>query len=201
MEYAVNKYRKYIFIIFLFQLFPSFCNTANAETDNETFKRHYPVPEHGELILDVPAEWEVTYFSPSEKKPPIITFYKKDDQKKEVFQLNLSPLWDDGFKRNITEPEQIYKFVEEVGQTILEMSDQTRLELQSFKGEAGEGYFFKLTDSKAGVNEYRYLTQGAISIGEILVVFSLFSHDADSIIHKKAFKMLQTAIHKFQRDV
>ena len=187
--------------IFLLLLLLSVCNIVYGNTGAETIQRLYPIPEHGELRLDVPAEWEVTYFSPSETKPPVITFYTKDDKRNEVFQLNLSPLWDDGFKRNITAPEQIRKLVTEVGQTVIKMSDETELILHSLEGKDGEGYFFNLTDSSAGPGEYSYLTQGALSVGKILVVFSLFTHEPDTVIHKKALKMIQTAVHKFQRDV
>ena len=172
-----------------------------VKADYKTVQRLYPVPEHGELVLEVPEKWEVTYFSPAENKPPVITFYQKDDKKKELFQLNLSPLWDDGFGRNITSPEQIRDFVNNVGQRVLELSDETELQLLLIQGTDGQGYFFSLTDSSAGPGEYRYLTQGALSVGEILVVFSLFTHEPDSPIYDSVMKMLQTASLRFQRHV
>jgi hypothetical protein len=80
-----------------------------AHAAENALQRAYPVPEHGELILNVPASWEVTYFSPGETRPPVITFYKK--------------------------------------------------------------------------------------------VFSLFTHDQDSLLQEKTLKMIQTAIHRFQRHI
>ncbi len=39
-----------------------FCLAAQALTGmNNTESRAYPVPGHGELVLDVPQHWEVTY--------------------------------------------------------------------------------------------------------------------------------------------
>jgi hypothetical protein len=96
--------------------------TTLAHAAENTLQRAYPVPEHGEIILNVPASWEVTYFSPGETRPPVITFYKKDKTAGELFQLNISTLWDDGFERNITRPERIRALVEDSGSTPLQSS-------------------------------------------------------------------------------
>ena len=172
-----------------------------AEPEEATIQRAYPVPEHGEIILNVPANWEVTYFSPGELKPPVITFYKKDKSQGELFQLNISTLWDDGFERDITRPEEIRALVEETGMNILESSKEEDLKLIPFKGTQGEGYYFVLSDKSARPGEYEYLMQGAVSVGEILVVFSLFTREPDSTYQAETLKMLMDAMHKLQRHL
>ena len=172
-----------------------------AETGEAAIQRAYPVPEHGEIILNVPASWEVTYFSPGETKPPVITFYKKDKNHGELFQLNISTLWDDGFERDITKPEQIRSLVEETGINILEYSKEEELKLMPFKGTQGEGYYFVLSDKAARPGEYEYIMQGALSVGEILIVFSLFTREPDSTYQSEMLKMLRNALHKLQRHV
>jgi len=52
---------------------------------------------------------------------------------------------------------------------------------------------------KAG--EYKYLTQGAMNVGEMLLVFSLFTYEPDIQFQDMVLTMLQTAIHKFQRNI
>ena len=172
-----------------------------AEPEEAAIQRAYPVPDHGEIILNVPASWEVTYFSPGETKPPVITFYKKDKNQDELFQLNISTLWDDGFERDITSPEQIRALVEETGMNILEYSKEEELKLIPLNGTRGEGYYFVLSDKAPGPGEYEYLMQGALSVGEILVVFSLFTQEPDSPYQDKTLKMLLDALHKLQRHV
>ena len=185
----------FFFLYFIFQ--------ANLfATDNtDLTQRNYPVPGHGELVLKVPENWEVTYLSLAEDKPPVITFYQTDSQKREIFQLNLSIFWDDGFKRKITNPDNIKALVTNVGESILESSAESELVLNPISGVAGQGYYFKLSDKAAKTDEYKYLTQGALGVGEVLLVFSLFCYEPDIQLQNMALEMMQTAIHKFQRDI
>ena len=161
--------------------------------------REYPVPEHGTLVLSVPENWNVTYYEPGDKPSPIIIFYPQ--QKPHDFQLTLSPLWDDGYSRNITHPDYVREFVAKVGEDILRYSDQDTLELQELSGTAGQGFYFQLSDSSAPEGEFRYLTQGAITLNEILLVFAFFSNqNADEKINA-TLEMLQKAVQNHQRDV
>ena len=173
----------------------------SATDSNNIIQRNYPVPDHGELVLKVPENWEVTYLSLAEDKPPVITFYQTDSQKREIFQLNLSIFWDDGFKRKITNPDNIKALVTNVGESILESSAESELVLNPISGVAGQGYYFKLSDKAAKTDEYKYLTQGALGVGEVLLVFSLFCYEPDIQLQNMALEMMQTAIHKFQRDI
>ncbi len=172
-----------------------------ADTGEETTRRYYPVPEHGELVLNVPSDWEVTYVETGKVSPPVITFFRKDVNKQELFQLNLSILWDDGFERNILDPEHIRQLVEDTGKNALAGAEQSELSLLPLAGEMGSGYFFNLADAEAKAGEYRYLTQGALSVGELLVVFSLFTHQPDDHFLHKSLQMIQTATHRLQRHV
>ena len=187
---------KYLSFFFLYLIFP-----ANLFATNNIIQRPYPVPDHGEVILNVPENWEVTYLSLAEDKPPVITFYQTDDDKRELFQFNLSMLWDDGFKRDIRDPENIKALVTNVGEGILESSVESELVLIPISGVDGQGYYFKLSDKAEKPGEYKYLTQGALSVGEVLLVFSLFTYGPDKQLQNMALEMMQTAIHKFQRDI
>ena len=169
--------------------------------DYETENRKYPVPEHGELVIDVPTSWEVTYVSLSEKKPAIITFYKKNEIGGEIFQLNISVLWDDGFIRDITSPEHIRSVVENSGKELLQNSVEKEISLVPLDGLEGTGFYFNLTDAQPRQGEFRYLTQGAIGVGEVLLIFSLFTNDLKSGYREKMLAMILSARHKLQRQV
>lgn len=166
-----------------------------------TTQRNYPVPGHGELVLEVPGDWEVTYLSLAGDKPPVITFYQTDNQEKEIFQFNLSIFWDDGFKKDITSPESIKTFVTEVGEGILESSKETELVLVPITGKEGQGYYFNLTDKAEKAGEYKYLSQGALNVRELLLVFSLFTYEPDIQLRNMALQMIQTATWNNQRHI
>ncbi|MCG8378769.1 MAG: hypothetical protein MI865_04750 [Proteobacteria bacterium] len=166
-------------------------------TDHEVFD----IPGHGELALKVPKAWNYRYTKTDEDKPPLITFYVKDKSDGEIFQLNMSVLWDDGYQRNVTSSEFIYSLVKQTGEAILSQSDESELILSEIKGAGGKGYLFDLTDSQAGQGEYKYLTQGALSVGEVVLVFSLFSNDEESLLRDAMLKSVKSAQHIFEKNV
>lgn len=167
------------------------------EIDTEVFE----IPGHGELIMEVPRLWNYNFTKSDENTPPLITFYVLDDNKQEIFQLNMSVFWEEGYSRNITRLDYIKAMVTEAGNNTLRFSDENQLELKEITGRAGQGYYFALTDSSAGEDEYRYLIQGALGVGQVLLVFSLFSNDADEILSEAMFRSLESARHSARRDV
>ena len=175
---------------------------AVADYKDGTELTLFPIPEHGEIVFEVPQDWDYTYVAAGlTAKPPVITFFTEDESGREVFQLNVSILWDDGFARDILEEESIQQLVRDVGEDILPFSDETELQLERITGQEGLGYIFSLTDSSARPGEYRYLTQGALSVGEVLLVFSLFSNDREGQLRENTLEMIKTALHKIQRHV
>ena len=80
-------------------------------------------------------------------------------------------------------------------------SDQSELILEEITGQNGIGYWFNLSDSTAGSGEYKYLTQGALAVGELLLIFSLFSNENESILQEALLKIIMSAQHQYRKDV
>ncbi len=175
--------------------------TLSAENsylaDTETFS----IPGHGELIMQVPRIWNYNFTKTDENIPPLITFYILDKHEKEIFQLNMSVFTNTGYHKNITSEEYVKNIVTEAGNKIIAYSDQTKLILQTVESKQGNGYFFDLTDSNAKQNEFKYLTQGAVSVNEVLLVFSLFSNDEKGILREAMLNSLNTAYHINRKDI
>lgn len=167
------------------------------EIDTEVFE----IPGHGELRMEVPRLWNYNFTKSDEQTPPLITFYVLDENENEIFQLNMSVFWEDGYARNITRLDYIKNMVMEAGNNTLRYSDENLLELKDIIGTNGKGYYFELTDSSAGKDEYQYLTQGALGVGKVLLVFSLFSNDSDGVLGDAMFRSLKSARHSARRDV
>ena len=149
----------------------------------------------------MPKVWNYNFTTTGNNQPPIITFYNLDKDKEEIYQLNLSVLWNDGFQRNILTAEYIHSLVEKTGNQALINSDQSELILKEIIGENGIGYWFNLSDSTAGPGEYKFLTQGALAVGEILLIFSLFCNDDGTILRETLLKMIMGAKHLHRKDV
>ena len=167
----------------------------------ETIKRVYPIPLHGEMVMQVPADWDVSYVSMGETRPPVVTFYQQDKTDQYLFQLNTSMFWDDGYSRDIKNSQTIRDLVESTGQSALPSSVEQNLDLQEIIGSDGQGYYFTLTDARAGQGGFKYLLQGALNVGSVLVVFSLFTIEDNKELVETTLTMLKTAIHRYQPDV
>ena len=172
-------------------------NNIDYQIESELFT----IPGHGVLTLDVPRVWNYNFTIKGSNEPPIITFYNLDKGKEEIYQLNLSVLWEDGFKRNISSSEYIQSLVEKTGKQALINSDQTELSLKKITGQDGIDYLFNLSDSVANTGEYQFLTQGALAVGKLLLIFSLFSNDNESILQEALLKIIMSAQHHHRKDV
>lgn len=169
-----------------------------ARADNETGREEYEIPDHGILIMDVPVEWQATFYKPEDDGFPIISFhpFKGPD----TFQLSVGIFWSTDALRELTDPHNLRRFVENVGQNVLEQADQDSLDLEEIVGHSGIGYLFDLTDMDAGEDEYQYLTQGALAVGNIVVVFSLFTReDQQQEIRQETLEMLKNAKQDLSR--
>ena len=177
--------------------------TIENDIDYQIESESFTIPGHGVLTLDVPRVWNYNFTIKGSNEPPIITFYNlnKDKDKEEIYQLNLSVLWEDGFKRNISSPEYIQSLVEKTGRQALINSDQTKLSLKKITGQDGVGYLFNLSDSGVNTDEYQFLTQGALAVGKLLLIFSLFSNDNESILQEALLKIIMSAQHHHRKDV
>lgn len=201
LRLSLTVLRRFLLLLLLFGNGGSLAATSNQTTDYEVDTETFDIPGHGELTLEVPRIWNYNFTKTDEQTPPLITFYVLDADEKEIFQLNISVFWDDGYSRNVTRLEYIKDMVVEAGNNTLRYSDQSELELQEISGRHGSGYLFDLSDSSAGKEEYRYLTQGAIGVGEMLVVFSLFSNDEEGVLRAAMLRSIQSARHSARRDV
>lgn len=175
--------------------------TIENDIDYQIESESFAIPGHGVLTLDVPRIWNYNFTIKGSNEPPIITFYNLDKDKEEIYQLNLSVLWEDGFKRSILSPEYIQSLVEKTGEQALINSDQTKLSLKKITGQNGIGYLFNLSDSGAKTGEYQFLTQGALAVGKLLLIFSLFSNDNESILQEALLKIIMSAQHHHRKDV
>jgi len=178
--------------------------TVNVVAKNDEYSTNtelFTLPEHGELKIEVPAIWEYRYTTIDNTSPPFLTFYMHDKNKKEIFQLNISVMWEDSYERDIISSDFIYSLVYEAGKNTLLKSDQSELKLTEIQGTHGNGFLFDLSDSDAEQGEYKYLTQGGLAAGKLLLLFSLFSNDDQFILKELMLRTIKSARHQFRTDV
>jgi hypothetical protein len=152
--------------------------------------RKYPVPEHGSLELSVPTPWKGEVHKPQEKMHPTIIF---NPARGNDFQVLITVLWGKTGDQDFNSQEKVRTFVEKDGQKLLPSAAESNLVLQEIKGVNNTGYYFSVTDKAPNPGEYRYMTRGAIGVGNLFLNFSIFHRVKDSQAVRDALSVLREA--------
>ncbi len=152
--------------------------------------RKYPIPEHGTLELNVPTLWKGEVHKPQEKMVPTIIF---DPAKGNEFQVMISVLWSGTGDQDFNGQGKVRTFVEKDGQKLLLNATETNIVLQEIKGVNNTGYYYSITDKAPNSGEYRYMTRGAIGVGNLLLNFTILHRVKDSQAVRDALSVLREA--------
>jgi hypothetical protein len=69
------------------------------------------------------------------------------------------------------------------------------LPVEQLTGAPGPGYYFSATDREPKPGEFKYLTQGMLLVGDVIVAFSILTNDAQEKVRDQALAMLKSASH------
>jgi hypothetical protein len=81
---------------------------------------------------------------------------------------------------------------------LLPEAEEKELRFREIKGKTGLGYHFSVTDKAPSIKpgEFKYMTQGGIPVGNLLVMFTIFSNEKDSVDVPIAREIIANAIQK-----
>lgn len=144
--------------------------------------RKYPIPEHGTLELNVPSSWKDEMHKPQEKMPPTIIF---NPAKGDDFQVLIAVLWGKPGGQDFNSLEKVRTFVEKDGQKLLPNAAEPNIVLQEIKGVNNAGYYYSITDKAPNPGEYRYMTRGAIGVGNLFLNFTILHRVKGSLSSKR----------------
>ncbi|MCG3202741.1 MAG: hypothetical protein NFCOHLIN_02626 [Gammaproteobacteria bacterium] len=143
----------------------------------------YPVPRHGELRLQVPAHWQVRYvYVEDGSRPPGFRVFPLEGSD---FDMSMTVYWHDGMDQDITSAESLRARVEQAGAEAIKSSTDQRLAVVPLAGAGGPGFLYDLQDAAAAAGDYHYLTQGALAVGRLVLVFTILT-DARPSPHREA---------------
>ena len=74
------------------------------------------------------------------------------------------------------------------------MVAESFLPLEELSGAKGPGYYFSATDKAPKPEEFAYLTQGMLLVGELAVTFSVLTNDGQEKVRDAALDMLKRAV-------
>ena len=152
--------------------------------------RKYPIPDRGMLELNVPDSWRDKVHKPQENLPSTIIFTPSSG---DDFEVLITVLWSKKGEPGFNSPGRVRALLEKDGKRILPKTVETKIVLQELKGLHDIGYYFSVTDKAPEPGEYRYMTQGKIGAGNLLLSFTLLTRVKDSESVKDALAMIREA--------
>ncbi len=182
--------RKWIEGIVVATLVGIFLGAGNLPAAEQKTIKKYPVPEHGMLELNVPVFWKGKVHKPQDNMPPTIIF---DPAKGNDFEVMITVLWSKTGEQGFNGQDKVRTLVEKEAQKLLPKAVDTKIVLQEIRGVDHTGFYFIVTDKAPNPGEYRYMTHGAIGVGNLLLSATVLHRVKESESVKDALSALRDA--------
>ena len=162
--------------------------TAAIAADGE--KKAFALPDGSKLELAIPAGWKDELKTAQGSKSPTISLTPSKGAPFEVF---LTPI---GRQKPGTSAEtaiQMRQSVQQAADKVKPGAAEPYLSVEALPGAPGPGYYFSATDREPKPGEFKYLTQGMLLVGDVIVGFSILTNDGQEKTKDQALAMLKSA--------
>ena len=157
-------------------------------------QRVFDVNGGGALMLQVPGGWQEEIERGAGGSPAVVRFSMAGE-----LVVMLTPISRaDGLPAKGLEPDIIHGIVEESAAKIASSAVEEHVEVVPLGG-GKTGFYLTVADrNMVGVSElppgeYRYMTQGALRVGEVLCTFTILFNEKPAPGREHALEMLRTA--------
>ena len=185
--------RKKIFFYSFFPIIAAAFFTTIIYGTPSLVQKTYKIQNHGLLKLTIPSSWKDQFKQVAKTIPPTIRLIPPSNEKAIAL---ITIIWNRDKVKDFNSPENIKNLVVNTGQHLLKQSVEKKLTLQEIKGKTSAGYYYILTDKAPKPDEYKYLSQGGIGTGDLLLVFSILYNDKNSEFPKTSLQILRKAEHQ-----
>ena len=148
---------------------------------------------HGFIEVAIPPGWLSTVrqpFAGSLQATPTLGFWPLHGK---PFEVTLTPvlLPPDGASAPLP---ALRERVEGYAKELKGHAVEETLDLVRFEGRSGApGFYFSATDKAPGPGDYKFVTQGALKVGDFMVTFTILTNDGQREIVRQALEMLKGA--------
>lgn len=167
----------------------AFAPTARAA---DTTEKSYALPQHGTLKLVAPHDWKDEVHPAEPGMPPTIEF---QPAKGVPFEVLVTPIWRAHADVPLATRETIHDRVQRAAESMKGQSVETDIPLVELKGASGPGFYFAVTDKAPKPDEFKYLTQGIVQVGELVLAFSVLTNDGQANVVSAVLAMMKSAAH------
>jgi hypothetical protein len=170
----------------------SLCAPAQEIAD-ESGLRRFELPNRDTLELTLPAGWVEHVEQPEGGGPPTIEIAVAEGGPRQVF---VTPEWPDPLAKELRELPALRDAIREMAERARSQAVEPYLEVRQLDGANGTGFYFAATDRNPGPDEFRYMHQGALLVGDLTLWFSVLTNEGQDTIAVEALAMLQAAVHR-----
>jgi hypothetical protein len=163
---------------------------AAAVAQANTTARRFTLPDHGQFVIPVPADWKGQVNQPANRMPPTVTFTPASGKPFHVLMTTIWPAAKDGQPQS---RDQLRATVQRGVDGAKTQAVKKELRVVEFQGRTGPGFYFSATDRAPKPDEYKFLTQGVLRVGELSVTFTILTNDGQEAIVKQALDALKGA--------
>lgn len=172
--------------------FDAMLNTVRFEPATPIVERAFLIPGRGTLVVPVPAAWGFRAAKPAEMAPRELEFMDSESDAKLL--VTLLPDASRALKGAPTARALVESARDSAKAGALEADPQ----LAALKGRGGEGWYFFVTDrtlvdKPARPEDWKYLRQGALLMGQSLLFFSMFSNVKDGAAPEAGLRAVSEA--------
>ena len=162
--------------------------TSETHASEEIPLQSVSLPGHGALIFPIPASWNINVLRPPMDLPPTIELSPAEG---ESFKVLITPTWIRNSNKALSNDQSLKKTIERSAIRASSQAVESMIEVESFSGVSGDGYLFSATDSAPKPGEYKFLTQGAIQVGNLDVTFTILTNDESGEIANSALSVIK----------
>jgi hypothetical protein len=162
------------------------------EAPAATAAHRYELPNQASLELTVPPAWEDHVDQPEDGGPPTIDLRPRQGA---PFEIYLTPGWTDAPDR-APDADTLREIVRAAAEQIRSQSVEENLEIRRLQGASGVGYYFVATDRAPQPEEFRFMNQGALQVGDLTVTFTILTNEGQEAVVEEAFAMLKSAVYR-----
>lgn len=183
-RFAINTL---VGLLALGTLFPTLSLAQGVET------REYKIPKRPSLVLRVPSAWREEIEKKGGKSPITITL---SDPTHPQWIFLVSAVWKPSNPTETFPGPFVQETVKSSKTRALETSAETDVQVQQINGPTASGAYFSVTDKKATPepdDDYRYMTQGMVSLGVVALTFTLLSDSNDPGLVTQSLEIIKGA--------
>jgi hypothetical protein len=153
-------------------------------------ERRYPLGDYGSFRIDIPLSWKDELQQPSNRTSPVISLSPRSGN---PFQIFITPVC--GAKKEMLKDEAIKLLVQKSAERVKPQAVEKTLRLVGLQGSSSRGYYFFTTDKAPKPGEHKYMTQGVLAVGDLIVTFTILTSNHHEEVAKEALTLLREARH------